>query len=153
MCGFSSRIDSSLHWRSIKSYILYMCGYNLPSLIFILLVIYALIRGYYRKMLEHNIPIYFVAAIVGCGIFMISSVIRASWFSTLFSIIGFVVLLKDVFAVRAKYKNTLTIAMYSIVFLPFRRKLLLFENHIFRVGMKKFDWSQIGLRFITLSIP
>ena len=93
-----------------------MCGYNLPSLIFILLVIYALIRGYYRKMLEHNIPIYFVAAIVGCGIFMISPVIRASWFSTLFSIIGFVVLLKDVFAVRVKYKNTLTIAMYSIVF-------------------------------------
>ncbi|MBQ7854566.1 MAG: hypothetical protein IJ352_06030 [Muribaculaceae bacterium] len=114
--GFSSRIDSSLHWRSIKSYLLYMCGYNLPSLIFILLVIYALIRGYYRKMLEHNIPIYFVAAIVGCGIFMISPVIRASWFPTLFSIIGFVVLLKDVFAVRVKYKNTLTIAMYSIIF-------------------------------------
>lgn len=92
-----------------------MCGYNFPSFIFILMVVYALIRGYYRKMLEHNIPVYFVAAIVGCGIFMINPVIRASWFFTLFSIIGFVVLLKNVFAVRVKYKNTITIALYSIV--------------------------------------
>lgn len=113
--GLSARITTSLYWRSVKSYILYMCGYNLPSLIFILLVIYALIRGYYKKMVEHNIPVYFVAAMVGCGIFMVSPVIRASWFPTLFSIIGFVVLLKDVFAIRVKYRYALTIGLYSIV--------------------------------------
>ena len=114
--GLNSRILSSLEWRSVKSYILYMCGYNLPSLIFICLSIFALFRGYYRKMVESNIPIYLVAAIIGCGIFMVSPVIRASWFPTLYSIIGVIKLVREVFDFRiVKCKITLISLVYIIV--------------------------------------
>lgn len=113
--GINARIESVLQWRSMKSYILYLCGYNMPTLIFMLIVIYALIKGYYQKMVEHNLPIYFVAAIVGCGIFMVSPVIRASWYPTLFSIIGVIILLKDVFVVNIRKTQILIYSVYIVV--------------------------------------
>lgn len=103
--GFTTRIEDSLQWRSVKSYVMYMCSYNIISTIFILFVVWGMIKGYYRKMIVNKVPLYLISSFVGCGIFMISPVIRASWFPSLYSIIGLIIMLRDVFEIKLHYNR------------------------------------------------
>lgn len=112
--GINSRIVGTMQLRSLISYIIYFIGYNFPSFIFVLLVILAIIRGHYQKMVSLKIPFYVAATMVGCIIFMIFPVIRASWFPTLFSIIGLIVMLRDVFCVRIKHKQITILVLYIL---------------------------------------
>ncbi len=115
--GMSARISYSLKLRSLFSYIMYLLVYNMPSFVFILVLIVAILKGYFRKIIATKIPFYATATIVGCCIFMVSPVIRASWFPTLFSIMGLIVLFRDIFSVKIKKQKYVSFMLYIITIL------------------------------------
>lgn len=93
--GLQNRIATNHTPRELSLSIIYLLSFNITTFIFIIVSIFCIARRSFSALLQKQIIIYLIASVCGYFIFITNPVLRASWFPTLYAIIGIALLIHN----------------------------------------------------------